>query len=379
MSAPTAPFRGDWLSRLGGPLTVLSRVTMDGQVLDVISGTVTYDEESTPHVQASLQVRIPENVAALDAFDPRLNKRLRITTGYRVPGDVEEQLLCDLILTDRIVRRPGDVMELRAASDEQRILDTRPLGGVKTFTSASDGGWAIRDLLTWDQVSWAALGGAPPVEVSAFGGFVPDGDTVVINREDDLWNAIQDVADRIGAWVYHDGMGPTSGAFHVRRQPLNAGSAAAAFTVGPTGTITSSESQLGREDFANAVVVIYEWYQAGQQQSASGYAEITSGPYAVSTVGRKTKTVTIRRKGSASMAKAAASSMVRRSVTRGRSASLEFEHAPFWLRPGHTITAQFVTGAPERHLVSRVDFDLPSGRGHVRTRLPENVTITTGE
>jgi hypothetical protein len=161
-------------------------------------------------------------------------------------------------------------------------------------------------------------------------------------------------------------------------QPINAGSASASFTVGTGGTLTSSETSLSRKLFGNTVLVKYSWYD-GDQRTAFGYAEVTSGPLAVSAVGRKVIEREYERKGTAAQAKASAAALVRRAITRGRSMSLEFEHAPFWLRPGQTITVQLPTGPQERHLVSRVDFDIPSGRGHVRTRQPENVSIETGE
>lgn len=367
MSTLTAPFDGAWLSRLPGDLSVTSQVTVAGVPLEVISGTVTYDEDNTPHVTANIQCRVPSDQATLDSLDPRLNKRVVIVTGYRVPGAEESHTLCDLMLIARNVRRPDNVMELVAVSDEQKVMDTQPITSSRTYNDSSDGGRAIADLIEW-AVPTAAI------DVRANGTFVAPGDSLVIDREDNLWNAIQDIADRIGAWVYHDGLGM----FHVVPQAVNAGAAVVPLQVGAGGTLTSSETQLSRETFANTVVVRYQWFD-GTQRSAFGWAEVTSGPYSVSAVGRKVITVTIERKGSAAQAKAAAASMVRRAISRGRSMSLEFDHAPFWLRAGDTITAKLPTGPQERHFVKRVDFDIPSGHGHVTTRVPENVTIGTGE
>lgn len=367
MSALTAPFDPAWVSRLTGTLSITTKVEVPGVgVLDVTQGTVEYDEDSAPAIRATLTCKVP-SLATLDALDPRLGRRLVVTTGYRVPGTAEQHVLCDLLLTGRRVRRPENVMVLTAASDEQLVMDTRPITASRSFTSTSDGGQAIRSLIQW------AVPGAD-VRVTATGSFVDAGDTLLIDREDDLWPAIQDVADRIGAWVYHDGLGT----FHVVPQPLNARAASAMLSIGAAGTITRSEADLNREEFANTVVVQYRWYD-GEQRSAFGWAEVTSGPFAVGAVGRKVKTVTIERKGTVAQARSAAAVIVRRAVTRGRSLSLEFEHAPFWLRPGHTATAQLVTGPQDRHLIRSVQFDLPSGRAQARTRQPENVSITTGE
>lgn len=373
MSALTAPYDPTWSARLGAALGIVGNVAVLTESaaisLSVISGSITWDEDQMPHVTAAFTCRIPDSQDVLDALDPRLNRRLILAMGYQVPGETETQMVADLMLTERIVKRGdnGAAMEIRAVSDEQKMLDTRPITGSRTYTETSDGGQAIRDLILW------AVPGAT-VQVTATGTFVAAGDTLVIDREDELGSAIQDIADRIGAWVYHDGLGT----FRVVPQPVNAGAATAMFQVDTGGTITGSEAALTREKFANTVAVTYSWYD-GDQRTAFGYAEVVSGPYAVATVGRKVINVQIERKGTAAQAKAAATQMVSRAITRGRSLSIEYDHAPLWVRPGQTVTVQLPTGPQERHLVSRVDIDIPSGHGHLTTRQPENVTITTGE
>lgn len=375
----TAPFDPAWSARLGGALSMPTSVRVTGPdiapiTLDVISGNVTWNEDATPHVQAALTCRIPDSQATLDALDARLNRRLVVTGGYRVPGDGETHVLCDLMLSERIVSRSEGqaTMTIRAVSDEQRVIDTRPINASRTYGPTSDGGAAIAELIQWGTSGSPAA--SQPVHVTASGTFVAADDSLLIDREDELWSSIQDIADRIGAWVYHDGLGT----FHVVPQPVKAGSAVAQFQVGAGGTITNSESSLTREEFANTVVVTYSWYD-GDQRTAFGYAEVTSGPYAVAAVGRKVIKVDIERKGTAAQAKAAAAQMLSRAISRGRSLGLEFDHAPLWLRPGQTVTVQLATGPQVRHLVSRVDIDIPSGHGHIQTRQPEDVTITTGE
>lgn len=368
----TAPFDPAWSSRLGGVLTMLTDVQVTGSGidpfrLDVINGNVTWAEDTTPHVEANLTCRVPDDQDTLDALDGRLNRRLTISAGYRVPGVSETHAVADLGLYQRIVRRPDNTMLIRAVSDEQAVLDYQPVTGSRTYDDGSDGGAAIRDLIRW------AVPGAT-VEVTASGTFVASGDSLLINREDNLWNAVQDIADRIGAWVRHDGLGT----FQVVPQPVNAGSASAMLAVGVGGTITASEATLGRDSWGNTVAVTYSWFD-GEQRTAYGYAEVTSGPFAVAAVGRKVIAVTIERKGTAAQAKAAAASMLTRAVTRGRALSVEFEHAPLWVRPGQTVTVGLPTGPQARQLVSRFDLDIPSGRGHMTTRQPENTTITTGE
>jgi hypothetical protein len=373
MTALTAPFDGAWTSRLGGALECTSRVQVTGPTapltLDVTEGTVTYDEDSAPAVTATMRARIPTDPAVLDAIDPRLRRRLLVTTGYRVPGGAEEHPLCELLLTARTINRPDAAMVLTAVSDERDVMDTRPLtAAAATFGPSDDASAAITRLIKW---------AVPTATVHAprlLGTFIAPGDSLVIDREDDIWPAIQDIADRTGAWVHHDGLSR----YVVEPQPLTAGPAVADLKVGPGGTITRSQADLNRDEFANTVTVLYRWYD-GEQRTAYGWAEISSGPYAVAQVGRKVKPVTIERKGSNDQARASAQHIVQRAVTRGRSLSIELEHAPYWVRPGHTVTVQLPTGAQQRHIVRRIDFDIPSGRAHIRTRQPEDVTVTTGE
>lgn len=375
----TAPFDPAWSSRLGGALTMTTAVQVTGPdiapiTLDVVSGNVTWAEDQAPHVQATLTCRIPDSQTVLDALDPRLNRRVVVTAGYRVPGASEAHVVADLMLTERVVKRDDGThqMEIRAVSDEMRVIDTQPINASRTFGPTSDGGRAIADLLAW------GLSGGPaastPIEVTASGTFVAADDSLVIDREDQIWSSIQDIADRIGAWVYHDGVG----GLHVVPQPTKAGSASAILGVGTGGTVRSSEAALSRDAWANTIVVQYSWYD-GDQRTAWGYAEVTSGPFAVAAVGRKVIKVVIERKGTAAEAQASARQMLSRAISRGRSLSIEYGHAPLWVRPGQTVTVQLVTGPQERHLVSKVDLDIPSGRGHITTRQPENVTILTGE
>jgi len=69
----------------------------------------------------------------------------------------------------------------------------------------------------------------------------------------------------------------------------------------------------------------------------------------------------------------AASSILARMLALGRSLELE-GIAHYWLRPGHTVAAQLLSGGEELCLASAVSFDLTAGRMRVRTRRPDNDT-----
>lgn len=341
--------------------------------LDVVSGTITYDEEATPYVQATFGVRIPADQETLDALDPRTDMRLEVWAGYLLDNDEDVHLLAELGLRTRNVRRPEEIMVLTAASDEALVQDWASVSSTgKAYPGNAYGGDVIADLLSWTDVPGLAIDQRATGIMLSF----PFGPGLDVTRDDDVWSAIQDLADQSGLWVYHDG----NGQFVIDEQPtLTLAPYGGAYSIGETGTITSSETDLTRNDFANLVIVQYQW-TAPTDGSKTGWAEVETGPRGTDTIGRKAIRVVIDRASEPPWtASSVASSMVRRSITRGRSMSLEIANAAYWLRPGQRINVQLVTGPDEQHFASRVDIDLPRGTMHVRTRVPETVTITTGE
>lgn len=338
----------------------------DPIVLDVITCTVTFDEDAFPRVSASLAIKIPDDSAVLDLLDPRLRVQIEIDAGYRYAGgvlDVHPFVVLDL--RERVVQRPQEQVVLSAQGYECRLLDTCVLTPV-TYDASDDAGAVLAARLAYH-----APGAATAVNRLAAKTFLEGTDEI-----DEEVGAVpadlqDDIADRADAVWYYDGLSQ----WVIESNPTIAGRTTHWLSVGNGGTLTATESSLNRERFYNTVVVKHTW----DGGSAVGWAAVTSGDYAVASVGRKAKVIERDYKGSANTAKAAARAMVTRGVSRGRQVSVESGAAAYWLRPGHTVQIQLPTGEAERHLVARVDFDLPSGSMHVTTRLPEDVTITEGE
>jgi hypothetical protein len=201
--------------------------------------------------------------------------------------------------------------------------------------------------------SWTAAGG-PAINQSQV--------------DTDRWDTIADLADRIGAQVYDDGLR----GWHVDAVPV-LGTVALSVAHGAGGTLVSSDADVSREDgWANWVVLRYVWTDASNvRQRIVGSRRVQTGPYAATTGNIKFWTEDRDTPTTQAQADAAAAALVARTVTRGRSLTISTPSA-YWLRPGDTITVQLPTGDPETHLVARVEFDLRTGLSTITTRLPDN-------
>lgn len=339
--------------------------------LDIETGTINYSETQVPFITAEMALRVPPSQTELDLLDPRQGVMIEIDAGYVLPNGARDvHRLANLYLWNRVVTRPDNLVQLSARSAESRLMEWIPLGQSKSFNSSAVSTEAISQLIAW------ALPSANIETSMTAASFVTGADIMAVGTGDNVMRAIMDIADRAGdGWVYEDGLGT----WYVRNRPKFVGQSAAQLRVGANGTITHSDATLSLEDFYNSVLVEHRWYD-GEQKTTYGWAEVTSGPYSVAAVGRRTLKVTREYTGSAATAKIAAAALVARTVSRGRSISVEVGSAPYWVRPGSTVTIQLPTGPQERHLVSAIQFDLAgSGRANISTRLPENVTIVSGE
>lgn len=336
--------------------------------LDVIGGRVEFTARNHPQAAATMQIKIPDTQELIERFDPRVRPRLDIDAGYVYSSGVRDvKPLARLDVYQAIVSRPEDTMTLRAVGKEIRLQDTISTSNTPvSFNSTSDGPTAIRALIGMTDNDIVAVNVNPST-------FVTGADIKAFNMYDNAGDFIQDIADRIGAWVYHDGIDT----WRIDPLPTVAGKTAHFLSVGTAGQIRTVESERTRTDFYNSVSVSYKWYD-GTQREANGFAEVGSGPYSVYAVGRKHYKDVREFQGSSDMAAQAAKTMLTRGITRGRTLSIGSAAAAYWLRPGMTIQTQLSTGPAERHIVDSVLFDLPEGTMHITTRQPENADITIG-
>lgn len=325
-----------------------------------VDGALRFDENVAPRAQLDATFVVPGDTTTVEALDPRNGARVECRAGYVLPGGAEDvALVGDLGMRTRTVRRPDNTMRLTAHSDEALVIDNGPV--VAGSVTASTAPLAIQALLN------QALEPDPgSVTISH-----PDNTATSVVDISDRWTALDDLADSIGADVFDNGLRQWS----IVSRPVTASESVLILAIGAGGLLTESEAELGRNDWANTVQIIYRWRTAGGTDSQIvGTAVVSGGPYVPAAAG--TRTITLRRETPTTQAKAnaAAKAVLARMLSRSRSYTLSAPSA-WWLRPGHTVTVQLPTGDQERHLVSAVAFSLRDHRMTVQTRLPDAASV----
>lgn len=365
LTVPTSPLTDPWAADTGtilraqhGQRVSAQLVTRTGVLittLQIVGGTVAWDETRAPRVAASLDVRTLDSQAAYDQADPRAAVRLQVSAGYVRPGGVTDiHPLADLSLRARTLNRPDNTLRMTAASDESIVVDNSPISDTVMSGTAQS---LIQSLVA------AAMGSTPAwvVDVDASA-------AVTLDAVTDRFASLNDVADQIGARVYDDGLRT----WHIGPSVVAGTTAAAVLLVGAGGVLVSTEATMQRSgDYFNRVVLDYRWRTAaGVESKIIGVSAQASGPYAAGV--ENTVTYYERRTTSSTQAtaNAAAAAILARTVQRGRTFTLT---APshYWLRPGHTVTVQLPLGPQERHIVQAVEFDLPTARMTLTTRRPD--------
>ena len=370
---------------LPNPITHLFKVTaypVSGDPFPVdIDGnslSVTFSEDWSPYVQARMNAVVPALESQMDALDPRKLCRLVVEAGYRYQDYVTDlKPLCNLMLNDRRVSRPDNLMPLDASSDEIRAQDRKRTDAstVPIFTG-------INGVIRW-VLGWAMYPEVPVVlsgvDESYAASRIKDLDLEIGS---DWWGLLADVANRSGMWIHCD----ENRVWRIRSRAA-IGPSVLNLKVGEGGTLLQTDSSLSREEWANYCIIKYSFTQkkptaedpnATVAKTIYGRAKVSGGPFSVDSVGYKmhyeTRTFGVDQSG----AYFAATSVLRNLVSRGRVLNLTAA-AAYWLRPGHTITVQLTTGAVHTVLVVSVTFNPAEGTMSVKTRYPETATITQGE
>lgn len=362
MTATPAP----WMSDTPGLLTKTLSHTAAARVLtaagdtvelDLVDGRVSFDETQSPRVQASLTARVPTDVATLGRIDPRAGTRLVIDAGYSRPDGLgDTHTLADLCLRTRDVTRPDNRLALTGHSDESLLIDgSVAFGGtIDTGTTLDAIAVVVRQVFPGLAFDYSALSNAGPAVTQS-------------QVDTDRWDTVADLADRIEAQVYDDGLRR----WHVVDVPT-LGTVALTVKDGQGGTLVDSAAGLARDGWANYVALRYVWTDdANVRHRVTTTRKVTSGAYAATTGNLRMFLDDRDTPTTQAQADAAATSLVKRMVSRGRSLRITTPSA-YWIRPGDTITAQLPTGDPETCLVASVEFDLRTGLMDITTRLPDN-------
>lgn len=349
--------------------------------LDVIgSPSITFDESWSPHIQANLTCAVPEDQDRLDSLDARLGVRVKIFTGYRYGHEDEaEELLADLHLRSRSVKRPDNTMSLFLNSDEALMQDLILTGGEDIRTSGIND--LVEDALRYTSGHLYTTNMRSEFNEGDFKerlqGADYDGNEITIRPElgASLWDLVEDAANRCELWVYaSNGIDWRIGA-----RPEITTKAQHTMAVGEGGTALASEVGLGREQFFNGVMLDY-LYSAAKgtgfewKPGRLGTAFVTGGMFSTRAIGEKTLYKKMDIPATQAQADAAARGMLARLLTKGHQYTVT-GIALYTLRPGHTVQLQLVSGGPVKLLVKAVTFDPANGLMTVQLRKPEHSTI----
>lgn len=331
----------------------------DSFVLEPVAATVSMSASEVPRMRCEVRVAVPDDQVDLDLFDPRMLSRITIDAGYVFPsGRRSVAPLADLHLAYRNVQRPSDEMTIRGDGDE--FLVTRR--GVDTAMSRAATSSTLGEI-TWlvqDRLPGAAVGITPGTPDRASAAY-----ELAVGA--DPWQQVETLADAAGVEVYADG----DAHFTIRAQPA-VGVPVHVLNVGTAGTVETSNSDIDRPKFANAVVVEHRWRPAagGDDQVVTGKAFALGrwawgGPAGKALVTFRRDTVTDQ-----DSADLEAMSLLYRRLAAGRGVVITALNA-FWVRPGDTVDVALRLGPTMRQIVQSVTFDLVGGSMTVTTRDPD--------
>lgn len=337
--------------------------------LDLEDLSITFDESWSPHIQADIRAKVPEDQVTLDRLDPRLNCRVAITLGYVYDGRVSDvHDVADLHLRTREVLRPDNQLRLTASSDEARAQDAK-----RRTADAAPPKTGINEIIAYAAGKAVYPDAAEIVSDFPPGYGVNSFTELSLDVGNDFQSIITDAAGRAGVWVYSDG----ARRWHITTRAEVAGVSAHKLFTGPDGTIFESDTALQREDFFNSVCLKYTWKDvANVDQVIFGEAYVPgSGAYGVSVIGWNTYVEERQGPITQPQATAAAQTVLKYKITRGHGIRLGAA-AAYWLRPGMTVTIQLPSGDQERQLIRAVSFNPKSGSMSITTRQPESVSIS---
>ena len=318
----------------------------------LLSGDITLDEAWSPRVQLGAVIPNAFTPAELAAIDPRQNTlRCTVTAGYVHPdGTVDMHPLLAGHLRDRRARRPGNTLQLEAASDEALTQDA---GWLSTDTFKTFPG--VTEALAW--FASYATGTTVTIDSSVGPGYRPDlTGSIPTQAGASVWDLMADIAHAANVRLFVD----TDGTWKITAKAT----AAHPTDVTVLDTASDSEDSLSRNDYYSAAVLRYEWTDAG------GVDRAIIGRYG--TLPGKVYTEDFDTAITQASADAAAQNAVRGLSTRGDSYTCT-DVAAYWLRPGDTVRVVLADGSTVDHIAKQIVFHLTAGTMTVTTRQPSNL------
>lgn len=326
-----------------------------------LSGTVTFSEDWSPHVQMRLGGIAPVDPFTVGRIDPRKGSHVEIRAGYIYPGaDDDVQLLARGMLQNRDVETPGNLLTIEANSEELRVQESK---WVQATTTKSFAG--VLEALQWLQ----GYATAPNAFRSTIGtGYRPDlVSAVVLEQGADIWSVMDSIALAAGLRVYVD----DTGEWQVEPKVTVSGESSVFLTEGPGTIVRKVKDTLSRNGWYTAAVLTYTWKDGSGDHKIVGVYAPNGG---AGEVGAGHKVFTENRTGPISQydADLAAQTTIANLSTRGDAYEIDAV-ACYWLRDGATVQVRLANGTEARHIVRSVAFNLGAGTMTVTTREPSNL------
>lgn len=328
--------------------------------LDVTGGSVTFDEEWSPYVQANLTFKDPGV-----SIDPRTACRLIIDAGYEYASGVREvYALANLFVTT--CERDARTGEWRLTASSDEVLAQTTCHYSLTNDTRNYATWveALTDFITRAQTNLGA-----PTIVSTISGTSASMTGYVIRTGDKWWSHVESVRDMANAEVYCDETrtwrfapyttdeAPQSDFPATGDVPPNWSGAAGDYAkILPI--ITEASWSLERTEWANAVAVQYEWPSttAGQTNRVARIQSVPSGSLSPANVGYAVLNISRSTPITAAEADAVCNAVLQRSQRRGDKRTFT-ARAAYWFRP-RRFHRWWIAGVDTYYRVTRVTFRL---------------------
>ena len=318
--------------------------------LAIESGSITFDESWSPHMQGKIRTVTGTNA---ELMDPRGNALVEVQAGYIYPGGEKDiHALASGVLTERPFDRATGTLNLAFESGETKALDSRfvgggtivpPWAGVKEFIE-----WCIRYADPGATIVWADWVGQyyrPDLVADAN-----------ISPARNMWEIIEDAALRIGMWVRAD----AAGNWIISKKASVYGQPAHIITNGLNGTVEEMTETLTRRDWYQEVCLAYVWKDKASGEEITAFGMTRRGyPTTPLTDGAGRKVYFEQRPGpipNQTAANYAAYIMLRNLNTRGARYEIT-AHSAYWLRPGMTVTVSPDGLTQTREIVQSVTFN----------------------
>lgn len=222
----------------------LTRVTVDGEELPVISGSLSLDRSRNVRRTASLRLaRDPANPGPFDALNT--SSRLIIEKGVEfLNRSVEYAVIARLVIQDITSYQKKCFADIVAADDGQRVDDLPvvfPWSPTTTYVAAIQS--LVEEALP-EAPEWSVEDGVPTTAV-------PSG--LIVSPGTSRWSAIGDFATAIGVEVF---VRP-DGVWQIQRLDYAAETPAFNLHYGAGGVLIDTHRRVSRRDIFNGVAL--EW------------------------------------------------------------------------------------------------------------------------